>query len=61
MLPEYRGRGLAAALVTLLKNEVLRRGRIPFYGLSAANIASQRVARRSGFYPGWIEIETIEP
>lgn len=53
VLPEYRGRGLAALLVTRLGREVQKRGKIPYYGTSSANVASQRVAHRSGFAPTW--------
>ncbi len=53
--PAYRGKGLGAYLVTLLKNEILRRGSIPIYGASAANLRSQNLARRTGFFPAWVE------
>jgi GNAT superfamily N-acetyltransferase len=32
VLPEYRGRCIGTNLITLLKNEILKRGKIPFYG-----------------------------
>lgn len=60
VLPEWRGRGIATALVKLLKNEAFRRGAIPFYGTSLSNIGSWKVALGSGFYPMWVEIETKE-
>jgi len=56
----YRGRGLGTYLVTLLKNEILNRGKIPFYGTSLSNLASWGIALNCGFYPVWIEISTIE-
>ena len=56
----YRGRGIGTYLVTLLKNEVEKRGRIPFYGTSLSNLHSWGIALNSGFYPAWVEIETIE-
>lgn len=58
VLPEWRGKGIATMLVKLLKNEVFRRGAIPFYGTSLSNIGSWKVALGSGFYPMWVEIET---
>ena len=61
VLPEYRSRGIAAHLVSLLKNEILRRGKLPFYGTSLSNLGSQNVARAAGFFPAWIECCTIEP
>ena len=52
--PAHRGHGLAAYLVNRLTLEILRRGYIPYYGTSVANIPSQRTARRAGYYPAWI-------
>ncbi len=57
VLPGFRGRGLGTCLVTLLKNEALRRGAIPYYGTSLSNLYSWRVALSSGFVPAWIEAE----
>lgn len=57
---EGRGKGIATMLVKLLKNECFRRGAIPFYGTSLSNLGSWHVALGSGFYPAWVEIETIE-
>jgi len=56
----YRGRGVGTCLVTLLKNEVEKRGKIPFYGTSLSNLRSWGIALNSGFFPVWIEIGTIE-
>ena len=56
VLPAFEGKGLAAGLVTLLKQEILRRGKIPFYGTSESHGVSRNVAVRSGFLPAWAEI-----
>lgn len=56
--PAYRGRGIAKTLVTLLRNEVFRRGAIPYYGTSLSNLASWKTALSSGFTPAWIEVES---
>ncbi|MCR5650173.1 MAG: GNAT family N-acetyltransferase [Lachnospiraceae bacterium] len=56
VLPEYEHRGLAVYLTTLMKEEVLKRGKVPFYGTSESHSLSQRVAVRSGFVPAWCEI-----
>jgi len=53
--PEYRGRGLAADLVSVLTREVFMRGAIPYYGTWGGNIASQKVALKCGYYPAWSE------
>lgn len=56
VLPEYRGRGIATSLVVILKEEILRRGKIPFYGTVESHIYSQNVAINAGFYPAWAEL-----
>jgi GNAT superfamily N-acetyltransferase len=56
----YRGNGIGTYLVTLLKNEIERREKIPFYGTSLSNLHSWGIALNSGFSPSWIEIATIE-
>ena len=60
VLPEYRGRGVGKALVTLLRNEAFRRGAIPYYGTSLSNIPSWKTALSCGFLPSWIEVESHE-
>ena len=57
VLPPYRGRGVGKTLVALLRDEVFRRGALPYYGTSLSNIASWRVALASGFLPAWVEAE----
>ncbi len=59
VLPEYRGVGIGTKLIMLLKDEVFRRGAIPFYGTSLSNLHSWNIAINSGFYPAWVEIETV--
>ena len=56
VLPEARGQGLAAMLVSLLRNDVLSTGRLPFYGTSISHLESQRVALKAGFLPAWFEL-----
>lgn len=56
VLPEARGQGVAAMLVSLLRNDVLASGRLPYYGTSISHLASQRVALKSGFLPAWFEL-----
>jgi len=57
VVPSYRNRGIAATLTGMLTDEILRRGKIPFYGTWWSNIASRKVALRSGYTPAWVEIE----
>ena len=60
VLPEYRDRGIGKTLVSLLKNEAIRRGAIPYYGTSLSNIASWKTAISCGFVPAWVETESRE-
>ncbi|MBQ5333439.1 MAG: GNAT family N-acetyltransferase [Oscillospiraceae bacterium] len=58
--PEFRGNGIGAALVTLLKNKLLESGKLPYYGTSVSHIASQKTAVKAGFFPTWAELVTTE-
>ena len=58
--PDTREAGVGTMLVTLLKNEILRRGYLPYYGTSMSHIASQRVALGAGFLPAWAELITSQ-
>ena len=60
VLPEYRGKGLARILVSLLRDEVFRRGALPYYGTSLSNLRSWKTALSSGFVPAWVETESRE-
>lgn len=59
VLPGHRKSGIGRRLVQLLKDEILRRGKIPFYGTATANLPSQRIAASCGFFPAWVEIVSI--
>ena len=54
VLPDWRGNGLAASLVSHLSFAVLQQGKIPYYGTSSSNLASQRTACRVGYFPAWV-------
>lgn len=60
VLPEHRHKGIAWQLVALLKDEILRRGFLPYYSTSQSNIFSQNVARKAGFFPAWAETCSTE-
>ena len=60
VMPEAEGLGIAKMLVTLLKNEIIRRGILPFYGTAISHLASQSVALGSGFHPAWIELAAMK-
>ena len=57
VVPAYRNLGIAATLTGMLTDEILRRDKVPFYGTWWSNIASRKVALRSGYAPVWVEIE----
>lgn len=50
---EFRGRGLAKALVGDVTHRILELGKIPYYSTGMANVASQRIAIATGYYPAW--------
>lgn len=60
VLPDYKREGIAAALTSRLADEILKRGRVPFYCAAWSNIASVRNALKSGFRPAWVEM-TAKP
>lgn len=60
VLPEYRRKGIAAALTSRLAVEILQRGKIPFYCSAWCNLKSVRNALKSGFKPAWVEM-TVKP
>lgn len=56
VMPEAEGLGIGTMLVAILRNQILERGKLPFYGTSMSHIASQRVALGAGFLPAWAEL-----
>ena len=56
VLASYRGKGIGTNLVALLKQEILKRGKIPFYGTSVSHIISRNIAINAGFFPAWAEV-----
>ena len=56
VLPAYRSRGIGTNLIALLKDEIMKRGKIPFYGTVVSHIHSQNIAINAGFFPAWAEL-----
>lgn len=53
---KYRGQGIAANLVALLKDRMLEKGIIPFYGTAASHTISLSVGVDAGFFPCWTRL-----
>lgn len=53
---EAEGRGVASVLVETLKEDIENLGKVPYYGTSMSNLASQRVAANAGFKAAWVEL-----
>ena len=60
VLPEYRRKGIAAAMTSRLALEILKLGKVPFYCAAWCNIKSVRNAIRCGFRPAWVEMTARE-
>ncbi|MFA5068269.1 MAG: GNAT family N-acetyltransferase [Candidatus Izemoplasmatales bacterium] len=56
--PNCESKGIGSMLISLLKNVVLEKGLLPYYGTSMSHIASQRVALAAGFKPTFVELIT---
>lgn len=53
---EAEGRHIATKLVSLITQDILKQGKVPYYGTSISNLASQRVAANAGFEVAWVEL-----
>lgn len=58
VMPESKGMNLGPFITILLKREILKRGKVPYYGTVESHIQSQKVAVKSGFVPYWAEINS---
>ncbi len=58
--PEARGFNLGSLAVGYLKNEILRRDKVPYYGTAVSHTLSQNIAIQCGFRLGWTELITRE-
>ena len=56
VIPAAEGQGLASTLVRMMKEEVLRQGKTPFYGTSESHNVSKLVGLKAGFVPAWTEV-----
>lgn len=60
VLPEYRRKGIAAAVTSRLALEIMALGKVPFYCAAWSNLKSVRNAIRCGFRPAWVELTARE-
>jgi len=49
--PDYQGRGIAKALVSVIGSEIVARGEVPFLQAYTSNAAAIATYRRLGFVP----------
>lgn len=57
---KYRKEGLGAFLTNKLKDEIIKRGVLPFYGMVESHINSQKIALKCGFIPAFWQLYTKE-
>jgi RimJ/RimL family protein N-acetyltransferase len=55
---EFRERGIGAALTARIARHALELGKVPWYGVAPANLASLNTALAAGFRPAWLEVFT---
>lgn len=53
---KYRNKGLGAYVVNILKEEIIKRGILPFYGTVESHIGSQKIALNCGFSPAFWQL-----
>ena len=56
VLPDYRRKGIAAAITSRLALEILARDKVPFYCAAWCNLKSVRNAIKCGFRPAWVTV-----
>ena len=56
VLPEYRGKGIAEYLLGKMKEAVLEKGVVPYYGSAASHTLTLSVGVAAGFFPAWVRI-----
>lgn len=50
------GKGYAVSAVSALIREIMRRDRVPFYGMALSHPAPRNVALRAGLVPAFCEL-----
>ena len=52
------GKGYGKATLAALTNDIIRLGKVPFYGTALSHLASQNLALRAGIVPVFAELTT---
>jgi len=60
VVPEFRNKEVATTLVSIITDEILKKGIIPFYGTAWSNIASKNVAIKSGYKSAWVGLAAFD-
>lgn len=60
VLPEYRRMGVAVTLTKILTDEIIKRGKVPYYCTAWSNIASKCNAIKCGYKTAWVEMTAID-
>lgn len=60
VLPEYRKSGVASTLTKVLTDEIIKRGKVPFYCTAWSNIPSKNNAIKCGYKTAWVEMAAID-
>lgn len=60
VLAEYRRLGVASTLTKILTDEIIKRGKVPFYCTAWSNIASKSNAVKCGYKTAWVEMTAID-
>ncbi|WP_167959060.1 GNAT family N-acetyltransferase [Anaerosporobacter faecicola] len=53
------GKGYGQSTILALKNEILKLGKVPFYGTAMSHLASQSVAMKAGMTVGFTELRSV--
>lgn len=61
VLPNYQRQGVATTLTKRLSDEIIQRGKVPYYCTAWSHIASKRNAAKSGFRAAWVELAAADP
>lgn len=54
------GNGYGQTAISGLTREVMKRGKVPFYGTALSHLASQNVALRAGMVPAYCEMRSVK-